>query len=44
MFNFGKSIATSSTSMGSPKRLRAPGNTDVPVWIVTGHAGLLGDR
>src|SRR5262249_906660 len=34
--SFGKSIATSSTSIGSPRRLRAPGNTDVPVWIVTG--------
>ena len=32
----GKSTATSSTAIGSPWRLRAPGKTDVPVWIMTG--------
>ena len=32
----GKSTATSSTAIGSPVRLRAPGKMDVPVWIMTG--------
>ena len=33
----GKSTATSSTAIGSPVRLRAPGKIEVPVWIITGR-------
>src|SRR5664279_3090345 len=36
IFRLGKSTATSSTYIGSPYLLRAPGKIDVPVCTMTG--------
>src|SRR5712692_11885381 len=40
----GKSTATSSSSIGRPYLLRAPGKMEVPVWTITGTSIFPGAR